>query len=135
MKRFSEEIRKIIDNASVSHIATSGSDGCPHIAIEKGLKVVDDKYMGFNAWFCKKTVENLRNNPRIAIAIFDPSLKRGYQFLGKIVAIEDGAILNGYSPELEENKKEIPQIETRLRIEVDEILDFCTGPHSDKRKD
>ncbi len=135
MKLFSEEIRKVIDNASVSYIATSDSDRCPHIAMEKGLKVIYDKHIGFNAWFCKKTVENLHNNPKIAIAVLDSSLKRGYQFLGKIVAIEDGAMLNGFSPELEKNKKEIPQVETRLKIKIDAILDFSAGPHSDKIKD
>jgi len=132
MQLLKEDIIKLIDKTVVSYVATSDMNGQPHIAVEKGLKMIGGKYLGFDAWFCKKTVENLRNNPKIAIAIFDPLSKKGYQFSGRIVGIEDGAMLNGFSPELEKKEKEIPQVESRLKIEIEEVLDFSTGPHSDR---
>ena len=41
-------------------------------------------------------------------------------------------MLDGFNPELEKKEKDIPQIESRLKIEINEVLNFATGPHSDK---
>ena len=60
------------------------------------------------------------------------SPRRGYQFLGTIAEVKEGAMLDGFNPELEKKEKDIPQIESRLKIEINEVLNFATGPHSDK---
>ena len=72
MNLLNPEIVELINRAEVSYVATSDKNGYPHLAVEKGLKIIDEKYLGFNAWFCRKTVENLRNNPEVAIAVCDP---------------------------------------------------------------
>ena len=132
MNLLKKDIIGLINNAEISYVATSDKNGYPHLAVEKGLKVLEEKYLGFSAWFCNKTVENLCNNPKITIAIFDPLLKKGYQFSGEVIEIKEGAMLNGFSPELEKKEREFPQVERRLKIKIDEVLDFSTGAHSDK---
>lgn len=132
MQLLKHEISELLNKAEVAYVATSDKNGFPHLAIEKRLTILEDKYLMFNAWFCKKTVENLHINPKLVIAVYDPSSKEGVQFSGRVLEISDGAMLNGFSPEVVEEEKHIAQVESRLKIEIDEAFDFSTGPHSDK---
>jgi len=111
-------------------IGTVGPDGLPHIAAAGKLNLEAEGQIEVTAWFCPATVANLQINRAISLVIWDPELDKGYQLLGETEQIVDLAILNGYLPEQEESHP-VPQIERKLVIRVDKILDFTHAPHSD----
>ena len=114
------------------YVATSDKKGEPHIAVAKGLTFLSDEYVAFKSWFCKKTIENIHENPNISIAIYDSQADTGYQIIGKAVSKDVVAVLNGYSAELEKFEKEYPQEEYQLKIKIVHIMDLHRVIHSDK---
>lgn len=114
-------------------VATADATGLPHAAASGRLTSTPKDHVSVTAWFCPATVANLEQNPRIAIVIWDASADVGYQLLGGAEKIEELGILNGYVQD-EEGKWPLPQVERRLLVRVDRVMDFKHAPHSDVEK-
>ena len=127
-----EKVKTLVEKVKVVYVATADKEGIPHIAASEGISFVGEDQIAFRAWFCLKTVENLGQNPNLSLAVLHPKSKEGYQILGKIERIEEGAILDGYSPEEERKRAGYPQAEHQLLIRVEKISVLAAGPHSDE---
>ena len=127
-----EKVRKLVQEVRVVYVATSDGEGVPHIAAAEGMTFVKEDQILFKAWFCLKTVENLGQNPRLSLAILHPETRQGYQVLGKIERIEEGAILDGYRPGEEKKWASYPQAEHQLSIRIEKVSSLTSGPHSDE---
>ncbi len=114
-------------------VATSDTSGLPHMTIARRLSLDEKGRIYVSAWFCPGTTANIEKNKRVAIVIWDASADTGFQLLGESEKVEEIAILDGYSPALEKGKP-IPQVERRLVVRVDKILDFRQRPHSDEEE-
>ncbi len=111
-------------------IATADTDGAPHIACAGKITAEAGDRLAVTEWFCPGTVANLQKNKNISIAVWDKQTDTGLQVLGRVENIQDMAILDGYSPAVE-RQYPLPQVERKLLIKVEKILDFKLGPHSD----
>ena len=129
MPKLTSELNKLLRDTKRVHVATTDSNGIPHIAIEKSPEI-NDGTLEFNSWFCHRTVENLNENPKITISIWNEEQQEGFQIEGKRDELEEIAMLNGYQEK--EEGSDYPQIEYRLTIEPQKIIDFAPGPHKDK---
>lgn len=111
-------------------IATADSSGLPHIAAAGKMDSAGAGRIALTEWFCPGTLKNLAENKSISITIWDKDSDSGYQLLGIVEKIQDMAILDGYSKKMEENLP-LPQVERKLIVRVDKIIDFKLKPHSD----
>jgi uncharacterized protein len=125
------KVQELARKVKTVYIATSNRKGIPHLAASEGLAFVGPDRIFFSAWFCRRTVENLRENPKLSLAMLDSETQEGYQLLGETERIEEGAILDGYAPDTEKRWAGLPQAEHRLFIRVKEVLHLSSGPHSD----
>jgi len=125
-----EGIREFADRVGQAYVATCDAKGNPHLAAGKGIAVFQPNLLVFESWFCQTTLRNLRENPRVAVAIADPATGRGFQFAGKVEKTVDTAVLNGYVPDLE--PAGLPQVQWRLEIRVDSVMAFSADAHSDR---
>lgn len=125
-----EGIRRFAEEVGHAFVATSDAEGNPHIAAGRGIVATEPNLLVFEAWVCLTTLRNLKENPRIAVAIADPATGRGYQFLGRVEKAEDTAVLNGYLPGVEPSG--MPQVQWRLEIRVESVLAFSADAHSDR---
>ncbi len=66
------------------------------------------------------------------MAVLDPKTNQGFQFLGKMEKIEQGAILDGIAPAKEKGRVGYPQAEHQLLISIQKISHLAVGPHSDE---
>ncbi len=129
-----EILHKAVNLAErVKHVfvATADLAGLPHIAAAGKLAEAQDEHIAVTEWFCPGTLANLQQNQQIAIVIWDSATDTGYQFLGEVEKIEEAAVMDGYMPD-EEKKPPLPQVERRLIVRVDKIVDFSRAPHSDQ---
>ncbi len=110
-------------------IATADSQGMPHVTAAAQIASFDGG-VAVTEWFCPGTVANLQRNKCVSIVIWAKDLDSGYQLIGRVAGVEDVGVLDGYSP-AHEGKHPLPQVEKRLLVKVEKILDFCLGPHSD----
>jgi len=73
--------------------------------------------------------ENPGRNPRVAVAVVAAPSGTVYQFIGNVAEITEAGILDSFSPEAEATG--ISQVCWRLKVRVEEILEFSHGIHTD----
>lgn len=125
----SDRMKKFIEDVNYAYVASADQRARPHLASAGGLRIPDPQHLVFEAWFCHKTLENVAEVPRLAVAVVDPVTGAGYQLLCRVEQTARVGILNGFAPDLEEPG--LPQTETRMTIFVEEVLEFSHGPHTD----
>ena len=115
-------------------ITTASFDGYPHVAPAFRLHLFsDESRVAVDSWFCPSTLENLKGNKKIDLVVWDATLNEGYQLLGKCQGIEDIAFMNGYGASFPE-KAGLPQVERRIQIQVEKVLSFHRGSHTDQEE-
>lgn len=125
-----EEITLFIEGISLAIVASADVSGNPHLALGSGLKALDGHHLMLENWYCRTTLNNLDQNPRIAIAVMARDSTIGYQFIGHVVHGYDAAFLDGYVPHGEQPGE--LQALTRIIVNVEEIMAFCSGLHTDR---
>lgn len=125
-----DSIKRFVEGVEYAFVASANSAGCPHLAAGRELRVPDSGHLVFEAWFCYTTLDNLAENPAVAIAVADPLSGNGYQFIGRVVHREAGAMLDGYAPDQE--VQGMPQVESRLSVAVERIMAFSAAAHTDQ---
>jgi len=123
------EIAHFIEGISRAMVASADISGNPHLALGSEITVLDGQHMELENWYCRTTLKNLEQNPRIAIAAMSRDAEIGYQFIGEVAHGYDVAILDGYVPGREQPNE--LQTLTRIVVRVDKILAFCSGLHND----
>lgn len=118
MKDFIEKQR---DPVTV-FIGTSSRDMVPNISA-KGtfIHIVDDETLAYADVYSKKTLENVKKNPHVTIAVINAKTYKGYQFKGRGEIVQSG-------PLLDLAKKQNPQVQTVTRVKVEEIYLMDYGP-------
>jgi predicted pyridoxine 5'-phosphate oxidase superfamily flavin-nucleotide-binding protein len=111
-------------------IATADVKGMPHIATAGEMELTDEGHLAIREWFYPDTVANLQTNKFVSTVVWDRDSDSGYQMLGTLERIEELGVLNGYAPGLE-SEPPPPQVERRLIIKVQQIINFRLAPHSD----
>lgn len=130
--KIEEGVKSLIEGCGYFSVGTSDQTGGVHLAVAVDLKVPDDEHVAFEDWFCRRTLENIKVNPRLTIGAVDSRTKRGYQLIGEVERVNTGAILNGFAEEKEDEWSHYPQSAHQLYIRVDRILELNIGPHSDE---
>jgi len=131
-KTFEQITQFITQYQGIVIIGTANQEGIPHLAMEKGIRLVGEKTIYFETWFCKNTIENLQENPKVVVALWDQNTQKGYQLLGRMKSIEEGPILNGYIPGEEAEQFSFPPQAYQITIDIEKVTQFLCGPHSDK---
>jgi len=125
----SKKLKAFIEETNWALVASADQRARPHLAAGRGLRVPDAEHVVFEAWFCRKTLENVAEVPRVTLAVIDPATGSGYQLSGTVESTSAIGILNGYAPELE--APGTPQIQSRMVVLVEEVMEFTTGAHTD----
>lgn len=130
--KISAELQEFIKGKE-GWVATASRDGTPNVSIKGSLRVLDDEHLVFTDIFSLKTRSNLKENPRVAIMVFDPGARRGYAFKGKAEQIENGPL---YDQTVESMRKLMPQLPTPkyvVKVAVESIWDQSAGPGGGKQ--
>ena len=111
-------------------VATADGAGRPHLACAGKLIAAPEGRVLLTEWFCPGTMENIAGNPHISMVVWDQKADTGYQLLGEVERREDTAMLDGYVPQAKQGTA-LPQVQRRLLVRVDSVLDFRRAPHTD----
>lgn len=121
---------KLAEKLEHVFVATADSSGMPHVAAAAKISQTSEDHVTVAAWFCPGTLDNLKNNCRISLVVWDAPVDKGYQLLGQVEKVEEIAVMNGYSPETDKYPP-MPQVENKLLVRVDKVIAFSHAPHSD----
>lgn len=130
MAKLTAEMRNFIEkerDPTFVFVGTSSKDGIPNIA-PKGtfITILDDETMAYADVYSQKTLENVRQNPHVTLAIISAKTFKGYQLKGLAEVIESGSIL-------EEARKQNPQVSSVTKVKIQEIHLLDYGPQAGKK--
>jgi pyridoxine/pyridoxamine 5'-phosphate oxidase len=123
----------LAEKAGSIFIATVDAHGVPHIAAATKADLTPEGRVAITEWFCPGTIANLQQNFHVSLVIWDKENDSGYQLLGDIENVEDICMLNGYDPKTE-GKSAIPQVERRVIVNINKVIDFTHAPHTDREE-
>ena len=121
----------LADETGYVLVATADAEGRPHVSVAGRMERRSGLEVEVSAWFCPGTLENVTENAHVTLVAWDPAFDRGYQLLGRVTAVEETGVMDGYWPE-EEETGELPQVERRLVVRVERVLTFTAAPHTDR---
>jgi len=127
MAKLTQEMKDLIEEQKVSFVATADKNGRANVSPKGSIYVVDDETLAFADLYSKKTRENLKVNPHIAIAVVDLKGLKGYQFKGKADLLEEGDIYNDVVCYLQTMPLKLPDPQYVVKIKVEEIYNLGLG--------
>jgi predicted pyridoxine 5'-phosphate oxidase superfamily flavin-nucleotide-binding protein len=125
MVKITDDIRKFIEKQKISYVATASKKGLPNISPKGPLRVVDDKTLAFADLFSKKTRDNLKDNPWIAVSVVDVERKEGFQFRGKAEILTHGPLFVQITGDISKPYTKRPVVQSVVKIRVKEIYDLA----------
>ena len=90
MVKVTEEIKESLKSAKIAFLATASIDGTPNVAPIGAFKFLDDETLLISDQFFLKTLANLKENPKIALAWWGE--KGGFQIKADITLHTDDEI-------------------------------------------
>lgn len=126
-----EEVKSMIREDRVVLVATSSLEGVPHLAAARGLTLLDPETVSIKDWLCFQSMDNLSENPRVALSLMNQDTSWGFQLIGTVEIGQVEEILDGYMSE-GEGVRLVPQTRRALSIRVEKVLELSLAPHPDE---
>jgi hypothetical protein len=82
MAKVSDEIKESLKGTKIVYLSTASQDGTPNVVPIGALKFLDDETLLISDQFFSKTLKNLQENPKIALAWWGE--KGGFQIKATI---------------------------------------------------
>jgi predicted pyridoxine 5'-phosphate oxidase superfamily flavin-nucleotide-binding protein len=131
MAKITDEMKELVKGQQ-AYVATATPDGVPSVAPKGSTRVLDDEHIVFAESAGKRTYENIKMNPKVAIIIGDISKLQCLRFSGSAEIITEGPL---YQESTELMKKlGAPAPHAVVKVNVEEIYD-CGAPGFGKRLD
>jgi len=123
VKVLNSEIKAFLEANKMWVLATAGNT--PNAVPIYFTKVLNDNKLMVVDVFMKKTLENIKINPKVAITVYNAEKLQGYQIKGTATYITEGSLVNEgntMASVLKLNAKGV------LTVEVEEIFVTSPGP-------
>ncbi len=132
MVSLTAEMKEVFAKNKPYAIATASKKGIPNVTPMSTVQVVADDMIWIGDNYMVKTLANVRENPHLALYIWDPEKKRCFQIKGTVTVKTSG-------PEYEKIKAQIkakgPQYPAKglLILKITEVFD-CTPDQMPEKK-
>ncbi len=135
MAKITEEMMDVIKKTRGFAIATATKDGMPNVVPIHFTDIISDDEIMLVDIFMKKTIENIKNNPVVAISVWDWDAKptrKGYQFKGE-ARIETSGELYEKGIKMVHEKKPKLTPKAVIIIKVKSIFILTPGPDAGRQ--
>ncbi len=127
MVNLSSEMKEAFKKMKIFPLATASKDGVPNVAPIGFVELVGDDTIWIVDNFMKKTMHNLKENPKVALYVWGPEIKGCIQVKGT-------ATLKTHGKEYDDMKqmvnKKNPALPARslVIVKIDEVYECSPGP-------
>ncbi len=90
MVKLNAEMKAVFLNVKTFPVATASRDGTPNVVPIGFVRLVADDTIWIGDNYMVKSLANLKENPKIAIYIYDPEVKRCFQIKGDVTVQTSG---------------------------------------------
>lgn len=131
MAKITEDMKALIKGQQ-AFIATSTPDGIPSIAPKGSTRALDEEHIIFAESAGKRTLDNLKNNPKVAVIVCDSTQMKCLRFSGTAELLTEGPLYEQGKERMAKMGAPAPQ--AMVKVKVEEIYD-CGAPGFGERVD
>lgn len=121
MVKITDEMKDMIKTGCCL-VATADQGGWPSIGPKGSVMVVDDSTLAFGELVGRKTFSNIKENPKVAVAVVDFAKRSGYRFVGAAEIESTGDLYEKMAGIFEKIK--LPRPKAVIRVKVNSIYDL-----------
>jgi predicted pyridoxine 5'-phosphate oxidase superfamily flavin-nucleotide-binding protein len=121
MAKITDEMKEVAAKTKGFALATVNRDGDPHVIPVGFGKILSGDELLLVDVFMKKTLENMRVNPKVAVSVWDYESLKGYEFKGNARIETSG---KAFEESVAMVKSVFPQLDAKgaVIVRVDSIL-------------
>jgi predicted pyridoxine 5'-phosphate oxidase superfamily flavin-nucleotide-binding protein len=129
MVLINDEMRALFERIKIFSVGTAAQDGTPNVAPIAFVQFPgnDEVWLGDN--YMKKTLANVRANPKMAIYAYDPDSKKCFQVKGRVEVRTEGAEYEQMKAKMKAKNEAYPA-KGLLILKVEEIFTCTPGPNA-----
>ena len=131
MSRITDEMKEFVKGQQ-AFIATATPDGIPSIAPKGTTRVLDEEHIIYSELAGKRTYENVKRNPHVAVIVCDSAQMKCLRFSGTAEMITEGPLFEKSRETMK--KLGMPDPRAVVKVKVEEIYD-CGLPGFGKKID
>ena len=129
MAQFTQEMVDELNATGIKSFATASKDGTPNVVPVGFLFMGPDGNIWVIDNYFKKTLQNLKENPKAAFFIWTRDFKESYQIKGS-VTIESSGPDYEKAVQLAHEKNEIYPAKSLIKMKVEDIFYVTPGDHA-----
>jgi uncharacterized protein len=134
MVKINDDMKRVVGNAEVFAVATATRDGEPNVVVVSFGKLLSDDEFLLVDNFMKKTIDNIKANPRVAISVWKKGDSEGYQFKGNARIETSGKVFNEGFKMVKSESPELNPVAAVI-VKVDSIYLITPGLDAGKQVD
>ena len=136
MAMLNERMKEIFTKQDILVLGTADLKGVPNVVPVGAVKILDDETVLISDQFFLKTLNNLRENPKVAISFWDAGEGEGYQIKGEASIQTEGKIYEETVEWIREFSEKVGhplKSKGAVVIKITEIYSVKPGPDAGKR--
>jgi predicted pyridoxine 5'-phosphate oxidase superfamily flavin-nucleotide-binding protein len=134
MATLNERMKEVFSKQNIFVLGTADSKGIPNVVPVGAIKILDDETILISDQFFLKTLNNLKENPRVAISFWEEG--EGYQVKGEASIQTEGKIFEDTVEWIRELSQKIGhplKSKGAVVIRITEIYSVSPGPTAGQR--
>jgi len=132
MVTLTPEMKETFARNKLFPVATASKKGIPNVAPIAFVVMVDDETLWLADNFMHKTLANVKENPHVAIYIYDSDLKKCFQIKGSVEIKTAGPDYEKMKKMVHDKKPGLPA-KSLLVMKITEVFECNPGPHAGKK--
>jgi len=136
MAALNERMKEIFGKQGIFGLATADLNGIPNVVPVGSIKILDDETILISDQYFHKTLDNLRQNPKVAISFWERAEGEGYQVKGDATIHTEGKIYDETSEWIRKRSEEIGRpIKSKgaIVIKITAIYSVSPGANAGQR--
>jgi predicted pyridoxine 5'-phosphate oxidase superfamily flavin-nucleotide-binding protein len=121
------EIKETFSKVKVFPVATASKSGAPNVSLIAFVILVADDTIWLADNFMKKTLANVKENPHMAISVWDAESKKCFQIKGIVEVKTSGSDYEKMKKMVHDKKPELPA-KSLLVMKITEVFSCVPGP-------
>ncbi|MDD1714629.1 MAG: pyridoxamine 5'-phosphate oxidase family protein [Methanoregulaceae archaeon] len=127
MVNLTAEMKEAFGKVKLFPVATASKSGVPNVAPIAYVMLMSDDTIWLGDNFMHKTLANVKENPHMAIYVYDPDSKKCFQVKGKVEVKTSGPDYEKMKGMVKAKKPELPA-KSLLIMKVTEAFQCAPGP-------
>lgn len=132
MVTITEEMKEVMINAQKPYVATASMDAIPNVVPIGFTKIISNDEILLMDCHMNKTKANIEANPVVAITVWAPNMKKGFQFKGQARIETDGPIFEEGAQWVRARRPQSPP-KAAIVVTVTEIFQIGSSPNPRER--